>query len=744
MGFVTIPFVNKVVAEKELKIKRAKDIVLAIKSTNIPFVRIVECLALMQEQAECLILDIEVELGQKNVINQIEKNERIAIIFNQMDETFPEVLALREDFPEVPHINLREYEIPRNLCLYNEPFNELKLYLTPIRFVERIRQWLAETAKGNLHGDDQPLEPLFLQTNTNLIIPNDMLDKIKSNTEEFYVVNVVKEDFKRTYIVKKNNNIKEEKKYECISLTYKSEPHTHGVIRKTPKNLFELNEFTKTSGFNLIESLRIDLLKLYNGSIKDLREKYLLIIMVLPKKRNGDKEVETEDKWGFLLGGNIEKIGVEIGIWALYNNQIAHLFETNKEKMGQGILLEMSAILNSFSRKMGLAQNDISDKTPKKIVLVGVGALGSQIFMNLTRAGFGHWALVDNDIFLPHNLARHVLDIHAVGFAKAKCLSLMAKELLEEPMEPKYFVEDILKISKYSVDLQETLSESDVIVDCTASNAVTSCLANDISSLARKTSIFLNPTGGDSVLLIEDLKREIKIDQIEIQYYKILYNLKELEGHLDSKGKRIRLANSCSDINATLSQEYMSLHAAICSRALRNMLDQDDAKIIIWRANQTDMSVNCFKFNPNKMIEITKNKWTIYIDVMLLQKIFEVRKEKLPSETGGILIGSFDVQRQIIYIVDTILSPPDSQEWPTIYIRGCEGLNQKVKEISDKTLARLEYIGEWHSHPNSCSCKQSADDIKAFNWLADSRKGDGLPAIMLIAGEKAEYEIYVN
>ena len=38
-----------------------------------------------------------------------------------------------------------------------------------------------------------------------------------------------------------------------------------------------------------------------------------------------------------------------------------------------------------------------------------------------------------------------------------------------------------------------------------------------------------------------------------------------------------------------------------------------------------------------------------------------------------------------IHVVDTILSPPDSKEWPTLYIRGSEGLLKQVNAL----LSRL-------------------------------------------------------
>jgi hypothetical protein len=303
-------------------------------------------------------------------------------------------------------------------------------------------------------------------------------------------------------------------------------------------------------------------------------------------------------------------------------------------------------------------------------------------------------------------------------------------------------VKDILKPAAYSEDLKKALSEAEVILDCSASAAVARFIALDLAYPSRRISLFLSPSGNDSVLLSEDSKRQIHLDQIEMQYYRFIVNNKALRGHLSISGKQLRYGNSCSDINSSIPQDMTALHSAIDSRALRNAMSKDTAKIIIWRSDSSDLSVKSYSLTPIKMIKINTGEWIIYLDDWLLDKIFTARISRLPSETGGVLIGSFDMQRKIVYIMDTLLSPPDSKEWPAVYIRGCQGLSQKMDEISKMTLGRLEYVGEWHSHTGN-SFAPSDTDKEAFSWLSDMRLPDGLPAIMLIAAAR-KYAIFLG
>ena len=80
-------------------------------------------------------------------------------------------------FPRFPTLYLRERKIPQNLSLFEATYEELKRCWTPVRFIERIREWLALTAKGRLHGDDQPLEPLLISFSGRIIIPFDLFTK---------------------------------------------------------------------------------------------------------------------------------------------------------------------------------------------------------------------------------------------------------------------------------------------------------------------------------------------------------------------------------------------------------------------------------------------------------------------------------------------------------------------------------------------------------------------------------------
>lgn len=179
----------------------------------------------------------------------------------------------------------------------------------------------------------------------------------------------------------------------------------------------------------------------------------------------------------------------------------------------------------------------------------------------------------------------------------------------------------------------------------------------------------------------------------------------------------------------------VAMHAAIAAKAVRQAAHVERADIRIWTSDPETLEVRHIRVPVSSAKRIRLGDWTLVVDDMLTARVAELRLKKLPRETGGVLIGAYDLARKIVYIVDTIPSPPDSEEWPTLYIRGSKGLKPQVDRIHEMTGGQLEYVGEWHSHPDGCPTLPSGDDRQVFTWLTEHLSLAGLPALMAIVGE---------
>lgn len=82
------------------------------------------------------------------------------------------------------------------------------------------------------------------------------------------------------------------------------------------------------------------------------------------------------------------------------------------------------SLLQVMSRDVVHSRNAVSAASlaDKHVVLVGAGSLGSQVAMQLARAGVGRLTLIDHDILNAENLGRHVLGIDDLGRFKVDAM----------------------------------------------------------------------------------------------------------------------------------------------------------------------------------------------------------------------------------------------------------------------------------------------------------------------------------
>ena len=414
---------GEVILASDLRIRKAEDFTKAVE--NATYACLVECRRTASGH-EIVVFDAEIEVGQKPV-HDIGDFERIAVEFEDSDSRVPEILALRRDFPLVPHLNRRSEEFPRSLCVTDQKYSEWKLQWTGAAFVEVIRDWLALTAKGKLHAEDQPLEFLLLGSVGELILPSDLLTK--TTDAEFLSISVVDSgNERRTLIAEYPESVNENtNRLDYVATTVWTSPQPHGVLRSTPTTLFELHEFLKDSNTNLLNVLR-SRLKAWESQFvrEEISKAKLVLIICLPKTRNDESPPETTEICAFLTSETIKKVSIGIGLSAKKGEYVVPLLSIDHSKKGDEVRVYMLNPVSSFSREHAVQLNGLSSRNSSQIAAIGLGALGSQVFLNLIRAGYGEWTLIDDDFLLPHNLARHALPGVFIGHPKSRSMAELA------------------------------------------------------------------------------------------------------------------------------------------------------------------------------------------------------------------------------------------------------------------------------------------------------------------------------
>jgi integrative and conjugative element protein (TIGR02256 family) len=697
-----------------------------------PWARLVEVkLAGGADESNTVVFDVEVELSQTTV-HDIHPVERICVSFAAADSNWPEILALRTDFPDVPHLNLRDTEFPRSLCLYEDNYAEQKLRWTAISVVARVRDWLRDTAAGTLHGEDQPLEQIFLGTRAVLVLPSDTFSGDLESPRHLEIGFCDHGKRGQVFLATRPAPGAADPRGRFVATVLVCPPIVHGVIRSLPQTLLDLHRFAMQAGLDLLRALR-DRFALWERKPSVL-DSQLVLIVAFPKQRFLAAVVEAWDTWAFVTNETMGVIGEALGLWQLQGNVPGILIGgmPNEDRASAISIMALNPTY-ALSRAGAAAANGI-ELEDRRITAVGMGALGSQLTATLIRAGYGRWTLVDADFMLPHNAARHELDHTAVGWPKAMAMKAITDRMLAEPCVEGFIFADVLAPDDQATPLANSFQRADAIADFSASLAVARHLCRDIQSPSRRLSAFLNPTGTDLVVLAEDANRRIPLDCIEMQYYREVLTRPELAGHFARQDGRVRYARSCRDISSVLPEDQVALHAAVGARAVRIVLAQDEASIGIW-SSASDLSIGAVHILPAPAVVLKINEWTLITDESFVKKLQQVRSKKLPNETGGVLLGSWDLTRRIVYVVDTIAAPSDSEERTTLFIRGSAGLRERVIEAGERTGGMIQYMGEWHSHPDGYGTVPSEDDSNIFSWLSEKTQEDGFPPIMLIVGE---------
>lgn len=709
-----------------LIVPRAKYFAQLIEDGASPFVSVIECVRVEQGR-EAVVIDVRATIPQAPAVKLL-KTERLKVEFRPEDDWYPDVRALRVDFPRecVLHLNLVPADEPASLCLFALPWRDIQLRLTANELLFRIQTWLNDTAAGKLHREDQPLEPLYLMGPplTPLILSPTLGAKLLEASTPLQL-GIVQFGARTAFIQHGGRRRINGQALPALVVPVISKPHEHCILYNQPRHFEELHTQLEPLGIDLLEKVQTELFKLEpNGGLSKFG--FLVLLIVLLRKRHADSEPEPEIVAFFCIGPNPQ----ETGLTGLARS-LGLTGTGDATKRGQDVPVMQASVRHELTPDAAAAYSGTTEIS-LPLVAIGAGALGSQVILQSVRSGMARWTVIDSDVLLPHNLVRHGLGGEWLGHPKAIGVAFEANNMLDEPsVEP--IIADFQSPGDELDAVSKALEGAAAIVDLSASVSVARDLAFDERTGVKRCSVFVSPSGRDLVLLGEDSDRSLRLDHLEVQYYRAVAEDERLATHLKG-GSTI---GSCRNITNRVSQELMGLHSSQAVRKVRKWLQDPNPVAAVVCTEEESASCLEVAVPLGATVEVGQlGDWRVVTDTHFLGRVREQRAAHLPDETGGVLLGHVDVQRGIVYVVHQIPAPADSERQPTMYIRGAEGLAAAYEEIQRRTLNNLVYIGEWHSHPDGCACSPSQDDLIAGVWLAEKTREGSLPGIMLIAGER--------
>jgi len=603
----------------------------------------------------------------------VKEKEDVCFLFSSSFPLKAPTIQLRDDFPRgFPHINPSEKRVLP--CIYEGDLSELLQqsgWMNEI--LNQLVDWLEKAASNDLLNYEQGWEPMRNDRIEGFIRYD--IDEVLSAFKKEKASTLIRE----TKYIRKHGFIiagaisKSDYVNKAQLVIFSSPKVIDNYVPNNIANLGQLYDYANSIGLN---GLKDAIKEIDIGNIDDDK---LFVVFAIKRPVNIIGTASDIEFLNFII-----------------SKKPNHRKNKGKEKKRTlpdckvGMLSHVSpqspALLQRIS---GIRVN--KDET-RPIALLGCGSMGSKIGIHLARNGNGPFRCIDNDIFMPHNNARHALTFTYTE-NKAELLSLSIITIGRVPAES-------FKENAFNVDY----SNSRMIIDTTASLSVRNFLMSK-PDLPPVISCGLYMKGRCGLLLIENKDITSRLTAIwAFLYYRSLSDT-EIRSILYSRNlDDVLIGQSCSSQTLVVDDARISLMAATMGLRIQGVLEDglpDNSEVLISEYDDS-YSLKSRTYAVPGFIKLESNKerdWDVHISGPVIDKMRELMHEKEPNETGGALLGSVFLYPKVIVITGLIKAPPDSIEAPALFVMGTEGLEQEIKKTERMTKGKVTYLGTWHSHP---------------------------------------------
>lgn len=674
----------------------------------------------------------------------IQVRERVAIVVK--DKGQPEVRALRKDFPIGLHVNPSMPGSAPSLCLYEGLWTYVERTWTPQKFLKRIQWWLTQTAKGELHAPDQRLEQLYFNEHEEVVLPPDFESRIEKH-ERLEVETPVRANEATNVFMTRFVSGDARVDAEFVAITLTTPPVVQSRTEIMPWTLGGLHDRFAAQGVQLVELLA-ERAKSVMPKGKEVGRNYgkpCLVVAQVRLKRTEVSDPERSDLLAFAIGDGLVELGMRCGVFFDDKGKISVPFVLGPYKFvptGNWRDLKIIPVTVRRSASKQFARDAAGHTGNTHVfrgVIAGLGALGGTLAEMWSKEGWGQWTYVDADYIKPHNVLRHVAKHEDIGRPKVNVVQRLTQADYEAGYSPASAIQKNIQDDDKAVG--DALATAEFLVDVTTTLEAPRELARK-EKAPRCASVFLTPSGQSSVVLLEDKERRVRLDSLEAQYYRAVLSQDWGQTHL-SRPRGIRVGG-CREISATIPLSSIQLHAAIVARQLQGLRDDASASIRIWRHNAANGAVVSEHVQAQPVAVREVSGWRVVVDDGTRRKASKIRYDKLPAETGGVIVGYTDQKTKTVYIVDILGAPADSRADASGFTRGAAGLAETLAEVRRRTDGVVDYIGEWHSHPEFSRATPSPADRELLDYLASKLASDGEPALMMIVGRADEISLSVR
>ena len=398
-------------------------------------------------------------------------------------------------------------------------------------------------------------------------------------------------------------------------------------------------------------------------------------------------------------------------------------------------------------------QTVLSAIAGKRLLLLGCGALGSAVAESCARAGVSRLHLVDSGIVKPGLLVRQRYADADIGLPKAQAL----KGRIESLGLPAVVTAEICDLSAAALS-RFNLEEFDLVIDATASVAVTHRIERDLQERAITSPIIsmtVSAAAQHGCVTVRmpryeggpyAVGRQAKVEAfVRNPKHPLLTAFWPPPGQTQI----FQPEPGCSEPTFIASAADIDHHAA-------GILNLGVMRSTELAPNQASMDLLAAPWIPRDSRQAAQLSYVFDGGARYLEKrhghrvlvssnaargmVAEMRRNARVQadtfETGGLIFGEVDDGHRTIWIDSVSGPPPDSESSPDKFLCGVSGTAALAKLKASATGGSSQFVGIWHTHPVSIG-RPSSDDLTAMVQLLYGQEHPPRQVVMLIVGMSA-------
>ncbi|HCR66524.1 MAG TPA: hypothetical protein DIW38_08435, partial [Oceanicaulis sp.] len=280
-------------------------------------------------------------------------------------------------------------------------------------------------------------------------------------------------------------------------------------------------------------------------------------------------------------------------------------------------------------------------------LIIGAGALGSAFLNYASRGGTRAIRVIDEDYFLPHNVARHQADLFYVRERKSE----IARDLVQLRSEDASVAarsEDVLLLSTETLDAE--IKAAEVVIDLTAEPQVRSRLSHrrwsarpivrsEVFHKGRLGVTFITETGAPQTLAC--LYHQL----IALHHQEpVIRAWLEYEQSRTFKDEELLVGFGCRSLTTRMPAYKVDAHASTAFAFAKSRLGEtSEPAVLLHEIDEHGLTKETRVIEPEP-VHAFKNvadlrNWRVVVVQSALDAMHSQREQNSPSETGGYLYG---------------------------------------------------------------------------------------------------------